>query len=599
MAKNSVPPSLRGVIYCRTSTTAQEASIGEQTEWATTAAGKEKVRVVRTFQDEGIPGDELARRPGLIALLEFVEGEQQAGRPVDCIVCWDLDRLSRSDSFKMAVLLERLIEAGCTRALSKEGWHDWEDDTDRILNSLKQDFSRRGYSRSISGNVSRSAAKRAKLGQWCGGRYPYGYRLGDDKHLAADKEKAKWVTWMYQTYLAQDTSLEEVAKELTHRKAPPPNYAGKKGVVSTKVKSGEWTALNVGSILTNPIYTGTMYYGRTHQGKYHKIAAGEVRPTKKQTTASGRIKVQKVPLDDQTVVPNAHPALIDEATYRAVRDKLQKNKPGFVPGSTRRTFTWIFGNGMLRCGNCGSVMWGVVTNKKRTGKPEWESRVYACANYMRRGGRRSKCGMNAIKESTLLKIVAKRISEYFSNPELVAQVQAEMTRQHRNRTMDTEGRAQQMRKRLAALEVLIATSSRRLVSVPDDLVPTVVEELRALKAEKESIRAEMKQDDAAQHTFKLAEELVGKGLKRLQTLPQIINMSKPKLALQTFRSIVEKIVLDFEHREENGRRRCEFKGLTIYPTEAMKLLGMEEMRLHSNEDIRLPISLKYTHWSGP
>jgi len=226
VAKSSVRPAYRGVIYARTSTTQREASIGEQVEWAETASARENVTVVGTFRDEGIPGDELARRPGLVALLEFVEAEQQAGRPVGCVVCWDLDRLSRSDSFKMAVLLERLIEAGASRALSKEGWHDWEDDTDRILNILKQDFSRRGYARSLSGNVARSAAKRAKLGQWCGGRRPYGYTLGPDKHLLPIPGRAEWVTWMFRTYLDEDTSLEELARELTRRGRRRPSTRG-------------------------------------------------------------------------------------------------------------------------------------------------------------------------------------------------------------------------------------------------------------------------------------------------------------------------------------------------------------------------------------
>ena len=59
----------------------QEASIPEQRQWAERAAPQHRVQIVRAFVDEGIAGDEIARRQGLQDLMSFCEDEGKAGRP--------------------------------------------------------------------------------------------------------------------------------------------------------------------------------------------------------------------------------------------------------------------------------------------------------------------------------------------------------------------------------------------------------------------------------------------------------------------------------------------------------------------------------------
>jgi DNA invertase Pin-like site-specific DNA recombinase len=56
------------------------------------------VRLVKNFQDSGISGDKILSRPGLREMIGYCEAEARAGRPIDCIICWKQDRLSRADA---------------------------------------------------------------------------------------------------------------------------------------------------------------------------------------------------------------------------------------------------------------------------------------------------------------------------------------------------------------------------------------------------------------------------------------------------------------------------------------------------------------------
>ena len=90
--------SQRGVGYYRRSTDKQDASIPDQMAWAEQKCACEKVRLIKHFADDAICGDLITRRPGLQEMLAYCEAEARAGRPIDCIVCWKQDRLSRADA---------------------------------------------------------------------------------------------------------------------------------------------------------------------------------------------------------------------------------------------------------------------------------------------------------------------------------------------------------------------------------------------------------------------------------------------------------------------------------------------------------------------
>jgi DNA invertase Pin-like site-specific DNA recombinase len=95
MAEGNSTPPLAAVAYYRMCTTAQEASIPEQREWAGPAAGRAGYELVREFADQAVPGSAVERRAELQALVEFVEQRYRQKRPVRALFVWDTDRFSR------------------------------------------------------------------------------------------------------------------------------------------------------------------------------------------------------------------------------------------------------------------------------------------------------------------------------------------------------------------------------------------------------------------------------------------------------------------------------------------------------------------------
>jgi DNA invertase Pin-like site-specific DNA recombinase len=156
-----VKGSISAVAYYRMSTASQADSIPEQRAWAAQVAEAHGVTIQAEFQDDAIAGD-VRDRVGLAALLGYVES-----RPgeVGAVVVWDGDRLSRADSIKTAVFLDRLITAGTSRLLTQGGWIDFESDMDRLLYNIKQDMGRLAFSKSIGQNVARSGLRRAREGR--------------------------------------------------------------------------------------------------------------------------------------------------------------------------------------------------------------------------------------------------------------------------------------------------------------------------------------------------------------------------------------------------------------------------------------------------
>jgi DNA invertase Pin-like site-specific DNA recombinase len=234
------------------STIKREASIAEQRQWATHATAREGVEIVKEFQDEAIAGDEIARRYGLLDLVDFCVKAHAAGNPIEAVVTWDADRFSRANSIATNAVLAELMKAGVTRMLTAEGWVDFDDDMDRLMFNIKQDMAKAMYVKSLSRNVARSCLECAKQGQWTGGRRPHGYTLGPDGHLAiGDLAAAEAVTWLFTYYAEHDTSLLQMAEMLEARGAPPP-------CPSRRSHKARWTRYNIYEILHNQNYTGDL-----------------------------------------------------------------------------------------------------------------------------------------------------------------------------------------------------------------------------------------------------------------------------------------------------------------------------------------------------
>src|SRR5262249_25519296 len=142
------------------------------------------------------------------------------GDPVECVVVWNPDRLSRADSIRTSAVLARLQDAGVGRLLTaSDGWLDWSDCTTRVLMMLKQDLANAGYCGTLARNVLRSSAGRGARGFGLG-RRPYGSRLVAGR-LEVDPVTGPVVTWLFEAYAQGTWSIRALVQELNRRGVPP------------------------------------------------------------------------------------------------------------------------------------------------------------------------------------------------------------------------------------------------------------------------------------------------------------------------------------------------------------------------------------------
>lgn len=327
------------------------------------------------FVDDGVSGASLDR-PALARLRALV----LAGG-VDCVVVYKLDRLSRSvvDTVKLVLdewdarcyvksarePIDTLTQAGKMFFYQLMSFAEWE------RNVIKE--------RTFSGKL-----RRAQEGKNPGIHASYGYRLGPDSMPVVEPGEAAVVHVIFRLYLS-GMGCVQISRRLEEMGHPSPT--GKR-----------WSTSQLSRLLGNPVYKGTMVYGKV---KF--------------------IKGKKVKNDSPHVVKeNALPAIVDVATWEAVQslkaDRPTVHKP---KGSGRSLSSQSLLTGLLRC-RCGHSYCGNGGTGKR-----FTYRYYYC------GGAQSKskdfCASGRIRQDLLDEMVVKALQEQFNGEDTTARLLAHIS----------------------------------------------------------------------------------------------------------------------------------------------------------------------------
>lgn len=529
------------VNYYRASTDHQEASIPEQRLWAREAVSKAGFELVSEFADEGIPGSEVERREQLQALIEFFEKRHKQKRPVRHLFVWDTDRFSRASSIRTAALLDRLMSAGLTHIHTADEEYDLEEDLDLVLLNLKQDLTKAAYAKAIGKNVLRGRQQRARQGLWPGGPIPTGYLLGKDGHLAVDPVWAPAVRWLYQRYANTSASLGDICRELNN------------DATALKPPSGEWRPAFVRRILTRVVYLGTVVYGERSCGKYYRNAAGQVERVKGQ----GGRKSNRIADEGSAIIhENAHEPLIDRETWEAAGRKLvaqrwKRTTP--IPGGGG----WVL-SGLAYCGCCGRRMIGQTARHPRKRKNDSTTYVYRrlfCPGQRDRG---LPCTAGQVQQDVILEELAALVKQEFGKPSRVEKIGKQIEKLIRQQEGETERRRDALTTKLHALDTDIATATRRLLILPDDILPAARREFDAMKREREELAKELTRLDEERQVSQEEAQQMRKALTDLGRLEEIISSKPPELVRDLLSRIVEKVELHFEppgKADAIGRRR--------------------------------------------
>jgi site-specific DNA recombinase len=329
--------SLPAAIYCRVSTREQSDrgfSLPTQREACDALALREGLHVPLEYHfSEDYTGLSL-KRPQLMQIRTLIQTRQ-----IQALIVHDADRLSRKLAHSL-LLEEELAEHGVAL---------------RIVTAPTTDNSPEG---SLMAHVRGAVAEyellkfkerarrgrlgRAKEGYVPGGRVALGYVYVKHAKRGACyvivEEEAAIVRRIFHLYVEMRLSQEAIAALFTQEGVPTPYDF--RPHLRRRLSVRVWHQSTVAAILRNRTYVGTL------NTNTRTAIAGKTNPDKK-------TRWQALPQSEW--IPVEVPPLINQELFDAAQ---QLKKQHLKQSSRNRKPGYLFINGRLRCGQCGSAMSG-------------------------------------------------------------------------------------------------------------------------------------------------------------------------------------------------------------------------------------------------
>ena len=329
------------ILYVRVSSEEQvkNTSIGGQLDACRAKAEELGLPIIAEYKDEGVSGTFLKARPGIQAALREIE----AGRG-NRLICLDISRLSRDVEHQQ--IIKKTVEGAGARLLFCDMNFDDTPEGDFAYNTF-------GNFRQFERHVIRTRTmggkfKQARQGiQAARSLSPYGYHIVTKKDILRGlylahqlgqyiviEHEAKVVRRLYECYAAGSHSMPQLTKELNAEGVPTP-------------KGGtHWRASTLHDMLTNSTYKGQPVFGKT-QSRTDEKRFDQKHHFTGQPLITARYNR---PAPEENWVYLTAPALVDEATWDTVQEKLGQNKArkGGNPHRARML------SGRVFCPECGA-----------------------------------------------------------------------------------------------------------------------------------------------------------------------------------------------------------------------------------------------------
>lgn len=336
----------------------------------------EQIKLEDCYIDDGYTGTDSDRDAFQRMLADIDRGK------INCVIVKDLSRLSRND-WECKKYLQHFFVVKDVRFISLElPKIDSYKNPDEIyeMGVSIQSMYNENHCRETSVKVRGTFNMKRKKGEFIGAFAPYGYKKdSENKHkLVVDEETAPIVKDIFSWFVYGGLSKNAIVRKLISLAVPSPAaYKKEKGMKYHNPSSDKynpvWSARSITAILTNQMYLGHMVQGK-QKVKSYKVHT--------------RINI---PQDEWCVVENTHEPIIDEKTFFAAQDLMNRN----TRTSPAKANVYLF-SGFLRCADC----------KKAMGRRTAKGNVYyACRTNTVQG----ECSRHSIRHDKLEKAVLKAI----------------------------------------------------------------------------------------------------------------------------------------------------------------------------------------------
>ena len=198
--------------------------------------------------------------------------------------------------------------------------------------------------------------------------------------------------------------------------------------------------------------------------------------------------------------------------------------------------------GLLKCGHCGSP---IIAKLLRQGNIQ-----YACSHYQLRG--KGVCNPNRVWQEHVLEGVLSTIEKQFLNPVNLDRLRAEIRKQAQEQA--NPAIAEKLRKQLASIDGKLSRASKRLLEVEADMLTTVQESIREMRAERDRLAASLKASETPKSRLEAAaEKRIRLAVDSVSRLRQTL-ASEPLKLREVLREAVERIDVKAETYSEGKRK---------------------------------------------
>jgi site-specific DNA recombinase len=411
-------------------------------------------------------------------------------RTGDVVVVYKLDRLARDLYEALKVLKD--FEARGVKLLST-----CEPEmplVQHVLLAMSEEFSRQ-----LSDRCKNALDTCARYG-FAANKPPFGYRiirLGERAKFELVPEHAEIVKRIFELR-ASGLSARSIVSIFNNE-----------GLTSPRGKL--WRASTINAMLRCETYRGTIISGYRKFKKGHGLVA-------------------KRPRSEWTVTQNAHPAIIDDELWDRVRsgDRLGVVRQKTTPRGPAKYLL----SGFLRCKHCGA---NLIVETCKTGK------YYGCSSG-RETAKKLDCNHRfLVRVDVAERLITKALIDLVYGNDFVEEVVA-IFRKEVERARGEMGQVlPDLEADLCRLDNQIESAARRLTVVPEDSMTVFLDELRRLKAQRDSLRQRIEATRNAVGKTSSAEELERQLRSRIKNFESEINTTDVAKARSLLAEAVNKI----------------------------------------------------------
>ena len=265
---------------------------------------KNDINIERKYIDEGYSGINF-KRPAFEKMLKEIEENN-----IKIILTKDFSRLGR-EYIETSYYITRFFPEHNIRYIAiNEKYDSIESNDDKEITIGLKGIMNDRYIKDISRKIKVVKEQQSEKGYYMGFIAPYGYekiRLKDGRiTIKIDENVCGIVKLIFQKTI-EGINRKDIAELLNSTNIPTPMQYMKMTKSRGKKYYNKWTESIIYRIIKNRIYTGNTYRKKSTKDNYRQK------------------KRSYIKMADRTIVPNTHPAIIDEITFEKVNSMFRTN----------------------------------------------------------------------------------------------------------------------------------------------------------------------------------------------------------------------------------------------------------------------------------